>query len=312
MCVIHCFASCRMKRNRRKVGFTLVELLTVLAVVTLLVSMMIPSMITVRRVARNTKQQAQLNAIDMALITFRNDYGQYPPSYFIDPATSTPTDYCGAQKLCEALLGWDLMGFHPNSAWRADGHDQANGPLSYDPDRVRLDPVTGQPITFQERRGRYLELSTASPFKVIQLFPEGTGSLAPETYVLCDAFGAAKVPLALPDGTTRIVKAGAPILYYRARTEFKTIPPSAPAPDQATYYVMDNAPVVTLQQADKWLGDSTGYYENFYTFIKDWKVQPVPPAPPVAVAYRPDSYILITAGADGQYGTADDICNFGE
>jgi len=26
--------------------------------------------------------------------------------------------------------------------------------------------------------------------------------------------------------------------------------------------------------------------------------------------YRPDSYILISAGADGYYGTADDITNF--
>jgi hypothetical protein len=27
--------------------------------------------------------------------------------------------------------------------------------------------------------------------------------------------------------------------------------------------------------------------------------------------YRPDSYILISAGADGLYGTGDDITNFG-
>jgi hypothetical protein len=26
--------------------------------------------------------------------------------------------------------------------------------------------------------------------------------------------------------------------------------------------------------------------------------------------HRPDSYILISAGADGEYGTQDDICNF--
>jgi hypothetical protein len=46
-------------------------------------------------------------------------------------------------------------------------------------------------------------------------------------------------------------------------------------------------------------------FQLFYEYIRDPKVQGTP------WPYRPDSYILISAGADGLYGTSDDICNFG-
>ena len=42
----------------------------------------------------------------------------------------------------------------------------------------------------------------------------------------------------------------------------------------------------------------------FYNYITDPKVTAVD------WPYRPDSYILISAGVDGLYGTNDDICNF--
>jgi hypothetical protein len=49
-------------------------------------------------------------------------------------------------------------------------------------------------------------------------------------------------------------------------------------------------------------------FDKFYNeSIMDPKVSTIRRAWP----YRPDSYILISAGADGLYGTNDDICNFG-
>ncbi len=43
----------------------------------------------------------------------------------------------------------------------------------------------------------------------------------------------------------------------------------------------------------------------FYEYIRNPKIvaRPWP--------HRADSYILISAGVDGFYGTSDDICNFG-
>ena len=103
-------------------GFTFVEILIVLGIIAILVALLIPALAAVRNMAKETQQKAQLATIEMGLTAFKNDYGDYPPSdWTLNGAPAMNGDYCGAQKLAEALVGWDLMGFHTNSAWRADG-----------------------------------------------------------------------------------------------------------------------------------------------------------------------------------------------
>jgi hypothetical protein len=66
------------------------------------------------------KQKAQLKSIEAALELFNYEYANYPPS---DANDVTGAAYCGAMKLAEAMMGQDLMGFHPKSAFLADGLD---------------------------------------------------------------------------------------------------------------------------------------------------------------------------------------------
>jgi type II secretory pathway pseudopilin PulG len=100
----------------------MIEILVVVGIIAILVGILVPAASMVQKTAREVKQKAQFTAIDLGLAAFRSDYGDYPPSSWYYPlaGTGAPQDYCGAQKLAEALLGWDLLGFHPNSAWRAD------------------------------------------------------------------------------------------------------------------------------------------------------------------------------------------------
>jgi prepilin-type N-terminal cleavage/methylation domain-containing protein len=283
-----------VKRKREKSGLTLVELLIVLAIISLLVGLLIPAVTAVKNSAREAKQKGQFFAIDVALTAFKDDYGDYPPS--TGWGAAGPLDYSGAQKLCEALLGWDLLGFHPKSGWTADGLDVGGGSLSYDPTKVRGN------ATFGERKGPYLELGTTNAFK-LGLRPNGlfaaTGPLAADTYVLCDVFGKTKV--ALPGG--KAVNAGAPILYYKADTSGSLI--------RDVYGHNDNVVLVSLQHTvagspTKYLDDPVAGYRFFYDYITDPKITAK------VWPYRPGSYILISAGADGIYGTPDDIRNFGD
>ncbi len=282
----------------------MVELLVVLGIIALLVGLLLPALNAVKNIAKETKQKAQFTSIELALTAFKNDYGDYPPSVWSSPSNPA-TDYCGAQKLAEALLGWDLLGFHLKSAWRADGLDVAGGPGTYDPLKTRDLDGNGVPDTLDERKGLYLELATTSAFKLGDVFrPYPTGPLAPDTYVICDAFHAKKVTTIDPVTGRPIAareKAGAPILYYRARTSEKTI--------GTIYDVLDNnALVLAKQQADNRehpLARDAGQYQFFYDYIRNPKITARP------WPYRPDSYILISAGSDGLYGTGDDICNFG-
>ena len=293
----------------KKSAFTLVELLAVLAIIAILVALLIPALTMVRNMAKETQQKAQITTIELAIVAFKNDYGDYPPSHGY---TSSTDDYlyCGAQTLAEALVGWDLMGFHPKSAWMANGEGKNSRDETYDPDKNRdNNPNDGTPDTLKERKGPYLELATANAFRLEQLFG-ATGQLKKETFVICDVFGVKSVTIG-----GKAVKAGAPILYYKANTSSKTIDASA-AEDKRIYNRKDNYYFVNdvKEPADvaKYPGHPTpvnplaGPATFFYEYITDPKVSTTT----IKWPSRPDSYILISAGADGLYGTRDDICNF--
>ena len=308
--------------ERKKYGFTMIELLTVIGIIALLVGLLIPALNMVNTMAKEAKQKAQITAIELALTAFRNDYGDYPPSSWDRPPVGKG-DYCGAQKLAEALLGWDLMGFHPKSEWTSNGWDKATGTnyWIYPPPPLDQSNLSHR-TNLEERRGPYLELGSANAYRVGStpgmkdgLFNDPV-PLAPNPYVICDAFGVKRITLNLPNNQTERFLAGTPILYYRANTIslYKSIDRTLGTQD-LIYNVYDNLPFISTQQFPKlpplkkgvlWhkLGVATGTYENFYEYIRDPKVTTTP------WPYRPDSYILISAGADGEYGTADDITNF--
>ena len=273
-------------------GFTITELLITIAIIAMLVGLLLPALSVVRKAAKEVKQKAQLTTIELAIVAFKNDYGDYPPSYV--PLPGGPDDYCGAQKLAEALVGWDLLGFHPKSAWQADGFD---APPSV-PGR-KLVYLSTDDTNLKQRKGPYLELATASAFKTWEVIgpPDAPSK---ETYVLCDVFGRKSVTIG-----TKSVKAGTPILYYKADTSGKSI--------LRIYRRVDNDSLVYIKELEDQkkhpglrpplnpLFDAS----TFISYIKDPKITARD------WPYRPDSYILISAGADGFYGTEDDIRNFG-
>lgn len=292
-------------------GFTLVEMLTVVAIIAIVVSLLIPAVNMVRTKANIMKQRSQFAAIEMALLAFKSDFGDYPES-----KTSQNYDYCGTQKLCEALLGWDLRGFHPKSVWDAYGYGPGVDNSTYDPDNTRFDN-DGISESLKERKELYLELSTANAFRLAQSDPDtkdGLFKTVPtllegNTYVLCDSFGIKKLRIG-----DKVFTAGSPILYYKADPSKKTISTGTP-PSQRIYNAGDNMVLLQLKIKGKDpdlphpLGDDI---ENFYasdydggirdTTLPNYNVRPQP--------HNPDSYILISAGPDGEYGTKDDIRNF--
>jgi len=312
--------------KRKKSGFTLVELLTVLAIISLLVGLILPSLTMVRKLTKQTRQKAQFATIEMGLLAFKSDYGDYPPSEQFDPLGNP---YCGAQKLAEALVGWDLMGFHPKSAWRVDGFDANGGVLSYDPvPHQRLDP-DGVGETLKERRGPYIDSAKSNAFTLGESAPgqgdglfANTNNLDPSRFVICDSFGVKTLTIG-----TKTFKVGTPILYYKANTSrkvFKGAGGSVP-PRFRIYNIFDNIELLELGV----LPDANPAKEHplfsrlaggRYFYSDEYKVvDPVATMalrnPPndlngPAMCYRPDSYILISAGYDGLYGTSDDICNF--
>ncbi len=293
------------KKSNEKAAFTIIELLTVMSIIVILISLLVPSLNMVKRYAKEVRQKAQFHSIESAMELFNNEWDGYPPS---DAKDEMDKDYCGAMKLCEAMVGQDLMGFHPNSHFRKDLTD-GKGYLLYDRDpTISVDDPNEDNL--KARKGPYLQLEKANTYRLWHLYGGRTGVFSedngPYLFVLCDEY--TRVRNQNTGG-----KIGMPILYYKANTSNTIHDPTGSyptGPDDDNGYIYnywDNQELVNLGLP--W--DTTGTHPlaadpaKFYEITRDDRIDIATGRP-----YRPDSYILISAGFDGLYGTDDDVFNF--
>jgi prepilin-type N-terminal cleavage/methylation domain-containing protein len=329
-------------RRREKRAFTIVELLTVMSIIVILISILVPALNKVRRYALDVKERAQLHAIGTGLEAFSAEFDGYPDSGAYDPCGAP---YCGSMKLAEAMVGQDLKGFNPDSKFTKDGFpnysvsNNYNG-MPYPP--YNSIGVTVDPVGYAEnikKRKTYLQLENANAYQMrdiwkvsdITSYSTSYGPVAyvggrydPNTFVLCDVYSRVT-------HTTTGRKIGMPILYYKADPT-KTLHPGDnvtfstfysdtttinPNPNTSIYNVVDNLDFVCFLKPWSPSGfpeyqpmanlnpGSPGGAMLFYQKIRNKKLSSPWP-------YRADTFILMSAGYDGEYGTGDDIFNFGE
>jgi len=328
-----------MKRTPKRSAFTLIELLTVMAIITLLIGILTPALGAARDRARSTAVRAQLNAMEVGLEAFHQDEGKYPPSNAVlfasDPNTAATLDtemtnwevgtstapIQGAHILVDALVGRDFLGYDPKpSTTVAPIYDR------WAPDNSRRQPyipVDGVDVSSVERR------------------PE-------------DAFG--KVPTGMISGRTydpqpmipttnglicRIFrdKFGWPILYYRtfpaanSTTPIVTASNGIPVPNanygNGAYDGEDNAGFTSYTNSPHKIKDATidfpippgtppdygvALSNKFAEFIRSIRASTYDNQTPPHINFpRPvkaDRFILLSPGKDGIFGNLDDVANF--
>jgi prepilin-type N-terminal cleavage/methylation domain-containing protein len=303
-------------------AFTLVELLVVIAVITLLVGILMPALNTVVKNARATQVKASFNAISIGLETFRNDHDKYPSSDpdLVNGAIDTPTGYNtgaidnGAHYLVEALCGIDLLGYStnvpPNSPWRWYQINNMGQTLGYN--------SSGYPIEI-ERNGPYVDIN----FRQIKDIDDGPlDPLLVDMQEKLNIFGTAAADNLNPIFVSTIdKKAPRPILYYKANSRGRF---------NSSYYRSNNSNAIYFYgdnelftnpygmnsggeyqnpQYIEYDDDDVNYYKSFACFIWNTKTSGSINSP-LARPYNVDSYILLSAGIDGEFGTKDDITNF--
>jgi len=238
----------------------------------------------VRRFTPRVKQRAQFHSMEAAMELFNNAFDGYPPSDAADPNGAA---YCGAMKVCEGLTGQDMLGFHSDSIFRADGRDATGSVDLYDP----RDDLTS-------RKGPYLPPESADAVEIGEIWSDanGTGAFLPTSRVLCDVF------------TRKVAsgkKVGMPILYYRADMSKRVHDVENPDNPGNIYNYRDNHALLALGVPGE-AGKQHPLFADpkmFYEMTRDRKMEDK------SVPCNADSFILISAGYDGVYGTEDDITN---
>lgn len=323
-------------------AFSLIELLTVVAIISLLIAILVPSLAAARDQARRTKVASLLSAIDRGLEMFAADFGQYPDSSNptgkhlrtdpivgwpdVDGSGIPPIDnvrLTGAHWLARAMAGHDLNGVD------AAGHGVGNGrysSLTYN-SLLNPDPNTGRPGTHAARKGPYLDIKFFARDNDREKFPGPIDtSNAKNTF----RFQPTKRMLVYDESF------GSPVLYYRANT--KACNPfcrtgrgddrmGSPSGDQLGMYChQDNSKIAGDDQWQElnygWDFAGTGQRQRLYTFGVQTGQRDVEPGSFIAymqnpaapgnliTPHHPDRFILVTAGKDGLFGTDDDVNNF--
>jgi prepilin-type N-terminal cleavage/methylation domain-containing protein len=304
-----------MRRTGKAAGFTLVELLTVVAIIGVLIGMLVPAVARARTIAKRASVMNEHHSIGIGLDMFKNDFGYYPSSLPQtnaganinsdrgNSATVNPAIQ-GSHRLAFALMGRDRQGCpmakgtnlsSPFPAGADPGPDSITGFYytaaagAFD-GQQRNTSNWGTPAEKTSRRGPYVEISSL----VALNDKNNTGE--DYTWLFADTFERSKETIAAY--TTRSL-----ILYYAANERGNGIDrvTSGGTAKENIYYYEDNSKI-TPGFAGKAAANELA---AFWDFIEDKDAL----VGSVRRPRNPDTYLLISGGEDGLYGTDDDIIN---
>ena len=95
----------------RRAGFTLIELLVVVAIISLLISILLPSLTRAREQAKQVRCAANLRQIGVADLYYASDFNDYLPTYWTPnaPGSDQPMHHAVYQGQTYFHSVWDLL-----------------------------------------------------------------------------------------------------------------------------------------------------------------------------------------------------------
>ena len=263
-------------------GFTLVELLVVVAVIALLAAILVPTVSMAIRVAENARSSARLKVIGNAAEAYHMQTGYYPgqdnPNELWDGSV---TKYTGSQLLARCLFYDPAKTEFPSPLYAAVGG--------------------GDIIAFNS--------ATAGYSATVSFTPSGTalpiGSIS-------DIFSRPLPLLYYPArlGWTAMIGTN-PSSWSNCALQYDDNRPLVEMNDVYRAYNVYRVKVglSTTNQGGYQLAMPTAFYRSKGVLDPRFTAPPNPldPLDPLATVRRPDSFVLIGAGIDRCYFTPDDI-----
>jgi prepilin-type N-terminal cleavage/methylation domain-containing protein len=333
----------------RPTGFSLVELMTVLAIITILVTITIPVVSRVRRSAQQASVAAQISSLDAAINAYYQDFTAYPgplprkmlfggdptqtPSpaqwVYYPPGTSLLVLTTGPENLALGLLG----GLKPAVSGPGYDFDPAlvgPGPRSLNSNNPKSfkSYIDGMPLS----SGKYSDGAGTAGDSAIPEIVDRFPNAMPILYLRATVGAGGVISIAGNDAQNSPVMAGgAPTQYELSEVLSYTKPAYGPGSTgsigegksiRASAYTTPPSPgmfphglqtVDRNKTMDKGAGANYSYPYDAFPYFKNSAIPPTDVASPNATGTprNKDRYILISAGVDRVYGTADDITNFG-
>ena len=332
----------RHSRFARPLGFTMLELLTTLIIILVLVGILLPVVKKMREKAQEAAVKAQLSSLDSAINRYQQDFHAFPgplPRGDLYPNLTPPvfdtngtqlTNISGSENLVLGLMG----GLAPRAAggFTFDPKLLGSGPRNLNPSNPKKYTAYIEGMLLSEglyKDGAGTAVDSAIPeimdkfsnsmpilYLRAQIGAKGVVSIEGKdsagTMVIGPDSNSNPIPtqydvreiLGYTDGAQGSIGEGKSISI----SEYKNAPGAS-----ATKLLHGIRTVKEAASFDK--GDATNYtypYDAF-PYFNNASIPPTDPTKPnfSGTPRNKDRYLLISAGVDRVFGTADDITNAG-
>jgi len=128
--VLNTSLSLRQRKPRGSAGFTLIELMVVVVIIAILVGLLLPAIMSVRRTARDTEVRTDIAALEDAIAKFKVTFGTEPPSEISLYASAAAWEQTATSRRHKGLIKqlWPQFNF-ANCGGFSDGTNFPNPPF---------------------------------------------------------------------------------------------------------------------------------------------------------------------------------------
>jgi prepilin-type N-terminal cleavage/methylation domain-containing protein len=267
--------TCHIRPPARR-GFTLTELLVVIMIIAMLAGIVTPAVLQAQRAARNAAIKAEIDMLHMAIMNYKNEYGSFPPCY--DTAPTAAPD--GSGKLT-SVAQKHLQRIFPRCT-------TVSGTAGQFRDSVPLTPVNSLVAWLSGYSDDPANPLTATPRA--KLFDFDQLRLGSTDNTNTQSLKRSRL-VYYPSG-----KPASPYIYINS-SAYGTTNSDGTVNTPASF----NVPIVYVSTAN----GSTPFTPTPSTISPESQV-----LADGSFYFNRDTFQILSAGRDGEFGTDDDVSNF--